>query len=747
MKKVNKNLTTKGVIVIKRDGSEVTFDKAKIKSAVVQAMTHGSGLISQTIARLIATDAEKEFKDSDKVTIFNIEKYVYERLIHYGQTETAKSYEGYRAVQEFKRNSNTTDASIFGLLKTTDEDILRENSNKNSFLASTQRDLMAGELSKDLSRRRILPAWIVQAHDEGLFHWHDMDYTAQNITNCCLINLEDMLDNGTVINDKLVETPKSFATACTVTTQIIAQIASNQYGGNTIRLAHLAKYLRVTYDKFYKKYFKMFGRRFYKKYFNKYNGVFEQEALKSFLTELAEDQAKKMAKEMQKSECKAGIQTIRYQLSTLQTTNGQAPFCSISLEVIKGDEYEKEQAMLVEEMIKQRMEGMKNKYGQEIGEAFPKLLYHLDENNCLDANHKGKYDYLTKLAARCTIKRLVPDYISNKVMKETHDGEVFDCMGCRSWLSPWKDAEGNYKWWGRGNIGVLSLNLVQPGIIAAGDFETFWEIFDQRLNLCKDALLFRRELLRGTPSDVSPIHWQHGGLARLEPGETIDKLIDNGYMTISLGYVGLYELVKVMTGESHTTVEGHKFAVKVMQYMRDKVDAWKKETGLSFGLYGSPAESLVYKFCRLDRNRYGEIAGVTDKQYYTNSYHVNVTEEIDAFSKLDFESEFQNISSGGCISYIEVPDMSKNPEAIETVINHIYNNIQYAEINTKPDVCYKCGFRGEIKLNDDNVWTCPSCGNQSEGEMQIMRRTCGYIGTNLWNKGKTEEIKERVVHL
>lgn len=704
--------------VIKRDGSIVEFNKHKIREAILKAMKHGSGIYLPDIAKLIANDAENYFKDENETpTIYKIESYVYERLVHYGQSITAKSYEGYRAVQSFKRNINTTDESILGLIQKTNEDVLKENSNKNSVIAATQRDLIAGEVSKDISRRRLIPPHLVQAHDEGAIHWHDMDYTLSPIFNCCLINLEDMLNNGTVINDKLVESPKSFGTACTVTTQIIAQVASNQYGGQSITIKHLAKFLRVTYDKYYKFYME------------KYNN---------------EELARDLANDMKMKDLRDGVQTIRYQLSTLQTTNGQAPFSTIYLEIEEGNEYEEEMALICEEMIKQRLEGMKNYKGQEIGEAFPKLVYLLDEHNCLEG---GKYDYITKLAAECTAKRLVPDYQSAKIMRMNYEGNTFPPMGCRSHLSPWKDGNGDYKWYGRFNQGVISLNLPQIGIIANGDMELFWELLDQRLALCKEALITRHNMLLGTVSDVSPIHWQHGAIARLEKGEAIDKLLNEGYSTLSLGYVGIHEMVQAMLGVSHTTPEGEKFALEVMNHMKDACDEWKNETGLGFGLYGTPAENLIYRFCRLDKARFGEIKNVTDRLYYTNSYHVHVCEEIDAFSKLKFESQFHGISLGGCISYVEVPDLTRNVEAVESLINFIYHNIQYAEINTKPDICYSCGYTGEIKLDENLEWYCPSCGNREESEMQVMRRTCGYIGTNFWNKGRTAEIGDRVLHL
>ena len=703
--------------IIKRDGSKAEFDKLKIENAILKAMKYGSGVLEEDIAKDIAEEIEKIYlQGSPSPTVSKVEELVYKELIDHKQELTAKAYEGYRAVQSFKREVNTTDDSILGLLDKSNEDVLNENSNKNGQLASTQRDLMAGEVSKDIARRKLIPAHIVQAHDEGVLHYHDMDYAIQPIHNCMLINLEDMLTNGTVINNKLVESPKSFATACTVTTQIIAQIASGQYGGNSITIKHIAPFLRVSYNK----------------YFEKYKEKYSLE----MAHELAED---RMLEEL-----KSGIQTIRYQLSTLHTSNGQSPFSTIYLEIEEGGEFEREEALICEEMILQRLEGMKNYRGQEIGEEFPKLVYLLDEHNCLEG---GKYDYITKLAAKCNTKRLVPDYQSAKIMRRNYDGETFPPMGCRSHLSNWKDENGNYKWYGRFNQGVVSLNLVQVALTANKDMKKFWEVLDERLDLCREALMVRHNLLLGTPSDISPIHWQHGGIARLEKGEKIDPLLKNGYSTLSLGYVGIYEMTQAMLGVSHTTEEGEEFALQVMNHLKDACDSWKKETGLGFGLYGTPGESLTSRFCRIDKQKFGEIENVTDRMYYTNSYHVHVTEEIDAFEKLKFESQFHDISLGGCISYVEVPDMSKNLPAVEQIINYIYHNIQYAEINTKPDVCFKCGYTGEIKLDDDMQWYCPNCGNKDKDEMQVMRRTCGYIGSNMWGKGRTQEISQRVLHL
>ncbi len=703
--------------IIKKDGSIVDFDKSKIEDAIIKSMKYGSAICRYDIASKISSEIEEFSVNQNKsMTVYQVESLVYDKLIEHEQLLTAKAYEGYRAIQSFKREVNTTDDSILGLLNKTNEEVGNENSNKDSALASTQRDLIAGEISKDIARRKIIPAHIVQAHDNGVLHFHDLDYSMQNIFNCCLINLEDMLDNGTVINNKLLEPPTTFGTACTIVTQIIAQVSSGQYGGQSITIKHLAKYLRKSYNKYYKNY----------------------------TLEFDEVTAAKLAENRMLEDLKDGVQTIRYQLSTLQTTNGQNPFSTIYLEIEEGHEYEREMALICEEMIKQRLEGMKNYKGQVIGEEFPKLIYLLDEHNCLEG---GKYDYITKLSAKCNTKRLVPDYQSAKIMRRNYEGNTFPAMGCRSHLSPWKDSEGNYKWYGRFNCGVISLNLVQVALTANKDMDLFWKILDERLSLCKEALLFRHNSLKGTTSDISPIHWQYGAIARLEKGEKIDKLLENGYSTISLGYVGIYEMTQAMLGVSHTTKEGEKFALDVMKHLKATCDKWKKETGIGFGLYGTPGESLTSRFCRIDKQKFGEIKNVTDRMYYTNSYHVHVTEEIDAFEKLKFEAPFHDISLGGCISYIEVPDMSNNLAAVEQIINYIYHNIQYAEINCKPSVCYKCGFEGEIKINDELEWYCPSCGNTDKNEMQVMRRTCGYIGANMWGKGRTQEIAQRVLHL
>lgn len=705
--------------VIKRDATLANFNSEKIKNAILKAMKYGSGIVHEDIAEEIASNSESVLSEryGNEISIYDIEAYVFNELIRYKQNQTARAYENYRTIREVKREESPIDDSVLGLIRGSNDDVLNENSNKNGKLASTQRDLIAGEVSKDIAKRKILPAHLVQAHDMGAIHIHDLDYYISPIHNCCLISLDDMLNNGTVINEKLIEKPKSFLTACTIATQIVSVIASNQFGGQSITIKHLAPFLRVTYDKYFKKFI-------------------NEEKLEI-------EVAQRLAHSMMMKELKDGVQTINYQLNTFSTSNGQAPFVTIYLEIEEGNEYEEEMALICKEVIRQRIDGMKNYKGQEITQAFPKLVYLLDEHNCLEG---GKYDYITELAAYCTAKRLVPDYQSAKIMRQNY-GEVFPPMGCRSHLSPWRDENGNLKWYGRFNQGVVSLNLGQIGILAKGDEKLYFDLLETRTELAKEALMCKHKLLLGTLSDISPIHWQFGGMARLNSGEKIDPLLKDGYSTLSLGYVGMYESVQAMFGISHTTPKGKEFALKVMKFMNDKCLKWKEETGLGFSLYGTPAESTIYTFCKKDKENFGVIPNVTDKLYYTNSFHVSVTEKIDAFSKLEFESQFQNLSLGGVISYVEVPDMSKNIKAVKDVINFIYHNIQYAEINSKPDVCYKCGFRGEMK-NDKNLeWYCPSCGNRDKNEMQVVRRSCGYIGTNFWNLGRTKEIKERVNHL
>lgn len=706
--------------IIKRNGNLDNFDAKKIENAIIKTIEQvgDSSAENYITAKTVSKLIEDKIKNTDKTfSIYDIENMVFDMLCDLDKELLAKCYTEYKAVQAFKRQTNTTDESILSLLNRTNEDVMKENSNKDAVLASTQRDLVAGETSKDLARRKLLPAHIVKAHDDGVLHYHDMDYAMQKIFNCCLVNIKDMLDNGTVINGKMVESPKSFQTACTILTQIIAQISSGQYGGQSVNIKHLGKYLAKSKNKYY-------------------------DMLKNVMSDEAE--LNKAVDELTKKELKAGVQTIQYQINTLMTTNGQAPFVTLFLEIEEGHEYEQEIADIIREILIQRIQGIKNEKGVYVTPSFPKLVYVLDEHNAYEGR---KYYDITKIAAKCTAKRLYPDYISAKRMRQIYEGNVFSPMGCRSFLSPWTDENGNYKFEGRFNMGVVSLNLPQMGIIAKGDEEAFWELFDKRLQLCKEALMCRYELLKGTVSDVSPMHWQYGGIARLAKGETIDKLLVNGYATISLGYIGLYELTKLMTGESHTTEVGTEFAIKVMEKLKSATQQWKAETGLGFGLYGTPAESLCYRFARLDKARYGEIEDITDKEYYTNSYHVDVREEIDAFSKLKFESQFQPISTGGCISYVEIPNMNKNVEALEQMITFIYENIQYAEFNTKSDYCHECGFDQEILINDNLEWECPQCGNKDESKMNVTRRTCGYLGDNYWNVGKTREIKSRVCHL
>ena len=704
--------------VIKRDGNAVAFDEIKIFEAILKAMKYGSGIVDEAVAKKIAEEIHRIVeKFPTSPTIFQIETYVYLKLIENGHELTAKAYEGYRAIQAFKREINTTDQSILGLIELTNEEVMNENSNKNAMMASTQRDLIAGEVSKDISRRKKLPSRIVQAHDEGILHFHDMDYFMQSIFNCCLINIKDMLDNGTAINGRMIETPKSFQVACTVMTQIIAQVASSQYGGQSVDIRHLGKYLRRSREKY-------------------------KLLLKDTIAD--QDELQKTVDALLKKELQSGVQTIQYQINTLMTTNGQSPFVTLFLNIEEEDEYVDEVVLIVKEILTQRLEGIKNEKGIYTTPTFPKLIYVLHEHNSLEG---GKYDEVTELAAECSAKRLYPDYISAKEMRKIYEGNVFSCMGCRSFLSPWKNEKGDYQFEGRFNQGVVSLNLPQIGIIANGDEEIFWRLLDNRLDLCFEALMCRHEALKGTLSDESPIHWQHGAIARLKKGEKIDPLLMNGYSTISLGYIGLYEVTKIMKGVSHTTPEGEAFALKVMHRLDDATKTWKRETGLGFGLYGSPAESLCYRFAKIDKMKFGDIKDITDKGYYTNSYHVDVREEIDAFSKLSFESQFQPISSGGCISYIEIPPVQHNLDALKQLINFIYHNIQYAEFNTKSDCCHVCHYEGEMIINDDLEWECPNCHNKDQSQMNVIRRTCGYLGGNYWNKGKTQEIKNRVLHL
>ena len=706
--------------VIKRDGTTCDFDRKKIAVAIGKANSAVDFEDRITDAQITAIVDDIASRHRMRVLVEDIQDMVEEKLMELQKYQLMKAYILYRYERALIRKANTTDESILSLIRNSNKDVMEENSNKNARTASTQRDLIAGEVSKDLTKRILLPDHISKAHEEGAMHFHDADQFLQPIFNCCLINIKDMLENGTVMNGKMIESPKSFQTACTITTQIIASVASSQYGGQSVNIAHLGKYLRRTKNKYVEQCDKEFGATL-------------------------DDATKKHFVDMRVKEAlKAGVQTIQYQINTLMTTNGQSPFVTLFLYLDEKDEYIEENAMIIEEILKQRYEGIKNEKGVFVTPAFPKLIYVLDENNCLKG---GKYDYLTRLAVKCSSKRLYPDYISAKKMRENYEGNVFSPMGCRSFLSPWKDENGNYKFEGRFNQGVVSINLPQCGILAKGDEKKFWEILEERLKLCYEALMCRHNALMGVTSDVSPVHWQYGAIARLQPGEKIDKYLLDGYSTISLGYIGLYELTKLVKGVSHTTPEGQEFALRVMNSLRDHCEKWKKETGLGFGLYGTPAESLCYRFARIDKERFGTIEDVTDKGYYTNSYHVDVRENIDAFRKFSFESQFQKISSGGAISYVEIPNMRHNLTAIEDVVKFIYDNIQYAEFNTKSDYCHECGFDGEIIINDDNEWECPVCHNKDQRKMNVTRRTCGYLGENFWNVGKTKEIKARVLHL
>ncbi len=706
--------------IIKRDGRIVDYDRQKIAVAIEKANRDVIGKEKATKEEIKDIIDYIEGLGKRRILVEDVQDIIEEKLMDMGKHKLAKEYIVYRYNRALVRKSNTTDESILGLIRNENKELAEENSNKNTMLASTQRDYIAGEVSRDLTNRLLLPEKIVKAHKDGVLHFHDADYFVQPIFNCCLINIGDMLDNGTVMNGKLIESPKSFQVACIVMTQIIASVASNQYGGQSVNLKHLGKYLRKSYNK-YKKQIE-------EKYKGKLSG--------STIEELVDVRVR--------HELEAGVQTIQYQINTLMTTNGQTPFVTLFLQLEENDPYIKENAMIIEEILKQRIQGVKNEAGVYVTPAFPKLVYVLDEHNCLKG---GKYDYLTRLAVKCSAKRMYPDYISAKKMRENYEGNVFSPMGCRSFLSPWKDENGNYKFEGRFNQGVVSINLPQVAIIAEGDEEKFWKLLDERLELCKEALMCRHYALLGTLSDISPIHWQYGAISRLQKGEKIDKLLYGGYSTMSLGYIGIYEMTKLMKGVSHTTPEGHEFALKVMKHLRETTDKWKKETNIGFALYGTPAESLCYKFARIDKEKFGTIEDVTDKGYYTNSYHVDVREKIDAFEKLKFESEFQKISSGGAISYVEIPNMQHNLIALETAVKFIYDNIQYAEFNTKSDYCQVCGFDGEIIINDNNEWECPNCGNKDHSKMNVVRRTCGYLGENFWNAGKTKEIKQRVLHM
>ena len=717
--------------IIKRNGSEETFDIQKIVVAVTKAdKDNGERTLTDSQIEDIAEYVEfKCNKLNRAVSVEEIQDMVENQIMATGAFELARKYVRYRYKRSLVRKANTTDNRILSLIEYNNEDVKQENSNKNPAVNSVQRDYMAGEVSRDLTTRMLLPHDIVEADREGIIHFHDSDYYAQHMHNCDLVNLEDMLQNGTVISGTMIEKPHSFSTACNIATQIIAQVASNQYGGQSISLAHLAPFVDVSREKIRKEV------------------ISEQELVGM---EYPEDVLNEIVERRLKKEITKGVQTIEYQVITLMTTNGQAPFLTVFmyLNEAKNEREKKDLAMIIEETLRQRYQGVKNEAGVWVTPAFPKLIYVLEEDNIEEGS---EYYYLTELAAKCTAKRLVPDYISEKKMKELKEGNCFPVMGCRSCLSPWKDENGNYKFYGRFNQGVVTINLVDVALSSSGDMDKFWKIFDDRLELCYRALMCRHNRLKGTLSDAAPILWQFGALARLKKGEPIDKLLYGGYSTISLGYAGLYECVKYMTGKSHTDPDATPFALDVMKHMNDACNQWKEETNVAFSIYGSPIESTTYKFAKCLQKRFGIVPGITDKSYITNSYHVFVREEIDAFSKLKFESQFQALSSGGAISYVEVPDMKDNIAAVLQVIRFIYDNIMYAELNTKSDYCQECGYDGEIQIITDEegklVWECPHCGNRNQDTLNVARRTCGYIGTQFWNQGRTQEIKERVLHL
>lgn len=717
--------------IIKRNGSEVAFDITKIIAAVTKANNadEQSRELTGDQIRAIAAEVEEKCEAMGRApSVEEIQDMVENQIMGQDAFEVAKRYIRYRYTRSLARRANTTDNQILSLIECNNEEAKQENANKNPTVNSVQRDYMAGEVSKDITRRILLPQEIVEAHEQGIIHFHDSDYFAQHMHNCDLVNLEDMLQNGTVITGTLIEKPHSFSTACNIATQIVAQVASNQYGGQSISLAHLAPFVQVSREKI--------------------RGEVLTE-LQELGTTASEEKIARIVERRLRAEVERGVQTIQYQVVTLLTTNGQAPFITVFmyLNEARSEQEKRDLALIIEEMLLQRYEGVKNEKGVWVTPAFPKLIYVLQEDNIAPGT---EYYYLTELAAKCTAKRMVPDYISEKKMKELKEGNCFPVMGCRSALSPWKDENGNYKFYGRFNQGVVTLNLVDVALSSGGDMDKFWKIFDERLDLCYRALMCRHNRLKGTLSDAAPILWQYGAIARLKKGEPIDKLLYGGYSTISLGYAGLCECVRYMTGKSHTDPSATPFALSVMQYMNTACERWKAETTIGFGIYGTPLESTTYKFAKCLQKRFGIIPGVTDKPYITNSYHVHVTEEIDAFSKLAFEAQFQALSTGGAISYVEVPNMQQNLEAVLQIIRYIYDNIMYAELNTKSDYCQVCGYDGEIQIVEDDgklVWECPNCGNRDQDTMNVARRTCGYIGTQFWNQGRTAEIKERVLHL
>ncbi len=723
--------------VIKRNGERVAFDSDKIFQAIFAAMLdtdenkyNNDTYIEKILMEIVDNICFKIYNIyEEEITVEQIQDLVEDELIANENIDVAKNYIKYRYIKQIQRDNQKTYNSIIELLEMKNEELKDENSNKNAIVASTQRDYMAGEISKDLSHRVLLPKKIIDAHDKGEIHFHDMDYFAQHIHNCCLVNLEDMLQNGTVINKTLIEKPHSFATACNIATQIMAIVASGQYGGQSISLSHLAPFVDISRKKIQKEVQAEFG----------IIGTLPEN-----IWEIIDTITEKRVKE----EIKRGVQTIQYQINTLNTSNGQTPFVTIFmyLNEVEDETTKKDLALIIEEVLKQRIEGTKNEKGVYITPAFPKLIYVLEEDNI---NENSKYWYLTELSAQCTAKRLVPDYISEKIMKQLKQGNCYPVMGCRSALTVWKNEEGKFKFYGRFNQGVVTINLVDVAC-SVNNEENFWKLLDERLELCHLALQERHKRLEGTPSDISPIHWQYGALARLEKGETIDKLLHGGYSTLSLGYAGLWECVYKVTGYKLTEEKGKKFGLKIMQILNDYCAKWKAAENIDYSLYGTPIESTTYKFAKCLKNKFGIIKGVTDKNYITNSYHVHVTEPIDAFDKLELEAQFQALSPGGAISYIEVPNLNNNIEAVLQVIKFIYDHIMYAELNTKSDYCQVCGFDGEIQIVEDNgklIWECPNCGNRNQDKMNVARRTCGYIGSNFWNQGRTEEIKERVLHL
>ncbi len=718
--------------IIKRNSSEAIFDISKIIAAIEKANVTVEEMHRLTQPQIlhIAHEVEESCKAMHRApSVEEIQEMVETHIMECGAFEVAKNYIRYRYTRSLVRRANTTDNQILTLIECNNEEAKQENANKNPTVNSVQRDYMAGEVSKDITRRMLLPEHIVKAHEEGVIHFHDMDYYAQHMHNCDLVNLEDMLQNGTVISGTMIIKPHSFSTACNIATQIIAQVASNQYGGQSISLSHLAPFVQVSREKIRK------------------DVLLEMQEANA---DVGEDVIHKIVERRLREEVRRGVQTIQYQVLTLMTTNGQAPFVTVFmyLNEAKSEAEKADLALIIEETLAQRYQGVQNEVGVWVTPAFPKLIYVLEEDNIRE---DSKYWYLTELAAKCTAKRLVPDYISEKKMKELKEGNCFPVMGCRSALSAWKDEHGNYKFYGRFNQGVVTINLVDVALSSGGSMEKFWKVFDERLDLCYEALMCRHNRLKGTLSDAAPILWQDGAIARLDKGEKIDKLLYGGYSTISLGYAGLCECVRFMTGKSHTDPSATPFALEVMKHMNRACDKWKKETNIGFALYGTPLESSTYRFAKCLQKRFGIVEGVTDKAYITNSYHVHVTEEIDAFEKLRFEAQFQALSTGGAISYVEVPNMQHNLKAVLHIIQFIYENIMYAELNTKSDYCQVCGFDGEIEIREDEdgklIWVCPNCGNHDQNKMNVARRTCGYIGTQFWNQGRTQEIKERVLHL